>query len=267
MTVVSVVVPTRGRPAALERCLAALARQEHVGPIEIVVVDDGSPDPGAVIAVAGDSVTVRLSGVGPAAARNAGVRRSTGAIVAFTDDDCIPGAGWVAALVAALAGGVDDVVAGRTAPAPGADAFVRASELIVERVRSKQALVTTNNVACRREVALAHPFDERYRFAAGEDRAWTAALAVACLRVGHEGRAVVTHDPPAGVRAFWRRHARYGSGAYLFRRTPATSSRAWSLHLDLVREGFREGLRSGLLVLLAQLATCVGFARSWIASR
>jgi glycosyltransferase involved in cell wall biosynthesis len=49
----SVVVPTRDRPTALERCLAALARQTAPS-LEVVVVDDAAGDPEAVgAAVAG----------------------------------------------------------------------------------------------------------------------------------------------------------------------------------------------------------------------
>jgi glycosyltransferase involved in cell wall biosynthesis len=267
MTVVSVVIPTRGRPAALARCLAGLAAQEHAGALEVVVVDDGSPEPEAVITAAGSSIRVRLPGDGPAAARNAGVQRASGEIILFIDDDCFPAPGWVAALTAAIVDGKGDVVAGRTVPAAAADEFVRASELIVERLRSKQSLVTTNNVACRREVALSHPFDVRYRHAAGEDREWTVALLAAGIRIGREERAVVAHDPPAGARAYWRRHARYGTGAHVFRGTAVTAGVGWPLHLDLLRAGFRVGPRSGLLVLLAQFATAAGFARSWLASR
>ena len=39
---VSVIVPTRDRPAALERCLRALSRQTLGDALEIIVVDDGS---------------------------------------------------------------------------------------------------------------------------------------------------------------------------------------------------------------------------------
>ena len=48
---ISIVVPTRDRPEALARCLGALASQDLDG-IEVVVVDDGSRDRGAVEAVA-----------------------------------------------------------------------------------------------------------------------------------------------------------------------------------------------------------------------
>jgi len=43
----SVVVPTRDRVGALERCLAALATQRASG-LEVIVVDDGSVERGAV---------------------------------------------------------------------------------------------------------------------------------------------------------------------------------------------------------------------------
>ena len=94
---VSVVVPTRDRPESLRRCLGAL-RAQDLAELEVIVVDDGSRDRGAVeAALAGAAPGVRLlrtPGRGPAAARNRGVRAATGEVVCFTDDDCEPEPGW-----------------------------------------------------------------------------------------------------------------------------------------------------------------------------
>ncbi|MDP1850369.1 MAG: glycosyltransferase, partial [Solirubrobacteraceae bacterium] len=98
---ISVVVPTRDRPEALARCLAALARQRGADELEIVVVDDsdggGAAAPGARVVHGGAR--------GPAAARNLGVRAARGAIVCFTDDDCVPAPDWAQRLAAACADG------------------------------------------------------------------------------------------------------------------------------------------------------------------
>ena len=77
---ISIVVPTRNRPDALERCLLALAAQRDVGYFEIIVVDDGSTDADGVSAVVGSQPLARLvraGGHGPAAARNAGAAAAT----------------------------------------------------------------------------------------------------------------------------------------------------------------------------------------------
>lgn len=115
---VSVVVPARDAAATLPRTLAALAGQDHRGPTEIIVVDDGSTDETAGIARAAGARVVSLEGQhGPAGARNAGIAAATGELLAFTDADCVPAPGWLAALVAALVD--DDLVTGPVAPDPG----------------------------------------------------------------------------------------------------------------------------------------------------
>ena len=86
---ISVVVPTRDRQGSLARCLASLAMQAEIA-LDVVVVDDGSRDRGAVrdaaAALAGTRV-VRGPGRGPAAARNLGVRAAEAELVCFIDDD------------------------------------------------------------------------------------------------------------------------------------------------------------------------------------
>src|SRR5262245_29994579 len=111
---VSVVVPTCRRPDLLDRCLSALVVQElDPGDWEIVVADDARLESTRrqVERWAGQFATpilyVRPSGArGPAAARNAGWRAARGAVVAFTDDDCVPSPRWLSDGLAAVRGGV-----------------------------------------------------------------------------------------------------------------------------------------------------------------
>jgi glycosyltransferase involved in cell wall biosynthesis len=124
MARVSVIVPARDARATLPRTLEAIVAQDIAEPFEVIVVDDGSRDDTARIAEAasvaepaGPPVTVlRQAASGPAAARNAGVARSSGAVLAFCDADVFPAPGWLAAGVRALDGA--DLVQGRVLPDP-----------------------------------------------------------------------------------------------------------------------------------------------------
>jgi GT2 family glycosyltransferase len=91
----SIVVPSYNRLASLERLLVALDRQTapHTQ-FEVVVVDDGSTDgtfdrlqdlqtPYALR-------TIQQSNMGPAAARNRGVREAQAEVILFLDDDVVP---------------------------------------------------------------------------------------------------------------------------------------------------------------------------------
>src|SRR5947209_9186083 len=100
---VAVIVPARNAAGTVARTLDALAHQRYDGTSEIVVVDDASSDATPSLAEAAGVRVVRLGAQGgPAGARNAGVAATRAPLIAFTDADCEPAPGWLAALVAAL---------------------------------------------------------------------------------------------------------------------------------------------------------------------
>jgi glycosyltransferase involved in cell wall biosynthesis len=121
---VSVAVPTYNRRALVQQALVAIARQQGVA-FEVVVVDDGSTDGSAetVVAAAGRlGLAGRLVTLGrnrgPATARNAALLSARGEFIAFTDSDCLPTAGWLAAGLAAF-GPEIGIVQGCTQAPPG----------------------------------------------------------------------------------------------------------------------------------------------------
>lgn len=261
---VSIVIPTRDRPAALALCLVALRAQVGVE-VEIIVVDDGgtSPERIAKLADGADAVLVRLGGGGPAAARNEGARRASADVVCFTDDDCRPDPGWAALLVGAVRTGAP-FAGGRTECGDRSNPYDLASERITGHVREfsftrdpDHAFLASNNVACLRSLALAVPFDEQYDVG-GEDRDWCARLAIAAGPPVLVPEAGVVHTPGLSLRRFWRQQVRYGRGAHRFAGGRVVAPGGLAFYVTLVRDAFGDGLRVGLLVLLAQVATLVG---------
>lgn len=117
---VAVIVAARDVQETLPALLAALRAQTHA-PDEVIVIDDGSTDATAALAEASPVVdrVLRLDGAGPGAARNAGVAAAGAQILAFTDGDCTPTAGWLEAALGAMDGA--DVVQGAVTPPPGVD--------------------------------------------------------------------------------------------------------------------------------------------------
>jgi GT2 family glycosyltransferase len=87
-----VVIATRNRPAALRRCLHALAHQS-VRDFGVIVVDDASDEPVVVEDPALSSLDVRVirqpRPSGPAAARNAGAAVAVADYIVFIDDDVV----------------------------------------------------------------------------------------------------------------------------------------------------------------------------------
>ena len=265
----SVVVPTRDRQAHLERCLAALGRQTAPG-LEIVVVDDASSEAAAVAAVVAAvqcARLVRAGGAGPAAARNAGARAARAPVVCFTDDDCAPAPGWAQALSRSIAAGAA-AAAGPTrnaAPHRPAAAAAQAitnhlTEAGLDPRTGRLAFAPTCNLACRTELLLTLPFDERYPLAAGEDRDWCARLLAAGHTLVHAPAAVVDHHHELSAAAFWRQQVRYGRGAHRFHRAGGPGLARPGFYAGLLRRGFAAGPAEGALVCVAQVATAVGMA-------
>ena len=96
-SVVSVIVPTCGRPGDLHRCLASLTSQRTRHTLDILVVDN-RPSCGTAAAVVRDFPSVRLiteHRPGLSYARNTGIARATGSIIVATDDDVVAPEGWI----------------------------------------------------------------------------------------------------------------------------------------------------------------------------
>lgn len=87
---VSVVIATRDRPEMLREAIAAIYSQDYLGRVEVLVVFDQS-EPDLSLEHGGQdrstSVMSNTRRVGLAGARNSGIERASGELVAFCDDD------------------------------------------------------------------------------------------------------------------------------------------------------------------------------------
>src|SRR5258708_39416749 len=100
---VSVVISTRDRPDRLARCLPALLALQYPG-YEVIVVDN-APSTSATADLIRQTYAdqpkiryVREDRPGPSAGRNRGIMEARGEIIAFTDDDVVVDAYWLAGL-------------------------------------------------------------------------------------------------------------------------------------------------------------------------
>jgi GT2 family glycosyltransferase len=253
---VSVVVPTYRRPKLLDRCLTALAAQRFdPAAFEIVVADNAGSDETR------HQVECRVEGAGPsfryvradhargpAAARNAGWRAAAGTVLAFTDDDCVPDAGWLAAGTAALAAGAAAACGRTVVPLPPRPIDYERNESGLEDAE----FITANCFCTRAALEAVGGFDERFAAAWREDSDLHFSLLEAGLGVVRAPDAVVTHPVrPArwGVSLGQQRKARYE--ALLYKKHPA-----------LYRQRIRPatpwdyyGITAGLLVAAAGAGT------------
>lgn len=103
--IVSIVVPVYNVEKYLPRCLDSIVAQDY-RPIEVVIVDDGSPDGSpAIIDEYGARYpfirTLHQQNQGLGAARNNGIRMATGKYIGLVDSDDYVEPGFVGGLVSA----------------------------------------------------------------------------------------------------------------------------------------------------------------------
>lgn len=168
---ISVVVPAYNVQAVIGKCLRALERQT-LKPEEIIVVDDGSTDQTRKILsefqVSNSKFRIlKQSHQGTAKARNLGVQKAKGEIVAFTDSDCVPPKDWLKKIAIALSDSDIGAVGGGYNSGINNTFWQRFfNEELFFRRQKRDGLVTTlvsNNMACRKQVFLAERgFPEQY---------------------------------------------------------------------------------------------------------
>jgi glycosyltransferase involved in cell wall biosynthesis len=287
---ITVVIATRDRPEMLRDALGALRSALRNGD-RVIVVDSASQDDRTrVVAESFGAQIVRCEIPGTCRARNAGLRASATEVVAFTDDDCLPDAGWASALAAAFARSPSpDFVAGRVLPEGERPGRAQAVLSVTEETERVQFGVGTDpskighgaNMAWRR-VALEAigGFDESmgpgtpFRAAEDHDVFWRA------LRAGYSGsfepEAVVLHKQWRPRRGQLRTYYGYGvgSGAFTVKRwrvdrvgSPGTAALgrsdamrrvmreiAWKQGVVAPIRSIRQGYEMGVLIELAMFA-------------
>ena len=198
--IVSVVVPTCGRPELLSRCLAALERQTLAREqYEIIVADDTGPRSG------------------PAAARNRGWRSARAPIVAFTVDDTVPDAACLEEGLAAMRRGAHAVVGRTVMPLPDSPTDYERNESGLQSAE----FITANCFVRRHVLQELGGFDESFRMPWREDSDLHFRLLEGGYRIARAERAQVVHPvrpAPWGVSV--RQQKKVLFDALLFRKHP-----------------------------------------------
>jgi GT2 family glycosyltransferase len=231
---ISIIVPIRNAIRTLPCCLAALERLDPP-PREVVLVDNGSSD-GSLELIhtfaersASPVRVIKEDRRGASAARNAGIKEATGAVIAFTDADCAPEKDWLEHLQRPFADSGVGGVAGRVLGQPSSAVLELFSTLYTFQTPDETqrhsgwspwsgGYPTANLAVRRRLLQELHGFDESIMLY-GEDYDL-------CARIYEHGSAIL-YTPAARVFHYHRTTLRgllrqaFGFGrshAYLFRR-------------------------------------------------
>jgi glycosyltransferase involved in cell wall biosynthesis len=227
---VSVIVPVRNGAAHVGECLASLCAQTWPGEaLEVIVVDDGSVDETRGRVRDFPVTLVAERGVGsPYAARNAGIARARGEILAFTDSDCVPVEDWVAQGVATLEAEAADLAGGQvrfrcSEPPRAAELVDTLHNLDHERSIPERGVAKTGNLFVRRSAFEAlGPFDPERR--SGEDVAFTTRASRAGYSLVYAPGALVEKRARRGL-SLWRKQWRVGRGQFALWRSQAMPGR------------------------------------------
>jgi GT2 family glycosyltransferase len=281
---ISVIVVTLGRTPLLQRCVRAIA-SGALRPRELVVVDQGPPGlaPRLEEWLAGSAVAlehVDVPPMGVSRARNIGAAAAAADHLAFTDDDCVPDAEWLAALAQAVEATPADGASGRVLPLeddrPGRIAVSSRTDTRARAFRGRDHAApwdvgTGGNLLVRRTVfERAGGFDEEFgpgaRFRAAEDVELLERLLRAGATLAYTPRAVVHHERKTRSDRLKRRLPYgFGMGALVARaardRRSPLARRYLVMQARLASSGVRSGSpRRGLEPVLSSLGFAAGFA-------
>ncbi|HYS04803.1 MAG TPA: glycosyltransferase family A protein [Candidatus Dormibacteraeota bacterium] len=226
---VSVLICTRDRSALLENCLDSVLACSPA-PAEVVIVDQSGDQATrkAVDGRQGRKVPVRYIrgiGTGLSRAKNQGIPECAGAIIAFTDDDCLADTRWVEALTGPIISGRAGAVVGRTLPEKGVAGREDTTSVyspegcpVFSRRTHPWRVGGGGNFAAARDVLrLSGPFDERFGPGAALESAEDMDMIHRILRAGER----IVYAPDAVIRhRSWRSSSQnrrlsraYGIGA------------------------------------------------------
>ncbi|MGA2260223.1 MAG: glycosyltransferase [Acidobacteriota bacterium] len=222
---VSIVIPARNEGRRIVQCLQALSRQSlDRGQYEVIVVDDGSDDDTADVAIRNGARVIRQQNKGPAAARNRGIEEARGEIVLFTDADCIPDEHWAGRLSKPLFQPTIQGTVGRILSRQS-NWIAGWVQLELEERYSRMGqqeridFLNTGNCGFKRAVLSQSRFDESLRWA--EDLELSFRLAQAGNRMVFVQDALVEHAHPENLSSYMLRKFRYASCApRIYRRHP-----------------------------------------------
>jgi GT2 family glycosyltransferase len=233
----SIIVPTYARPQRLSECLAGLAALDYPrDSFEVIVVDDGTPG-GVESALSPWRARLDLKlfvqeNAGPGAARNRGALEAVGECLVFTDDDCVPDAGWLAGFAQALATAPGNMLGGRVINVLD-NLYSQASQDVVAYIceyydgrNGRPRLFTSNNMAVPAEgFRKSGGFDRSFERAAGEDREFCDRWVASGQGSTHVHDALVRHAHSLTWTSFCRQHFQYGRAAVRYRAIRAARRR------------------------------------------
>ncbi|MDX2226395.1 MAG: glycosyltransferase [Verrucomicrobiae bacterium] len=220
---VSIVVCSYNGARTLQACMQSLQEIDYPD-FEIILVDDGSKDDTQSILRDFPNVkNIRQKNMGLSYARNVGWQAASGAIVAYTDSDCMADKDWLYYLVATLQNGsyagvggpnisppAQDWIQACVAAAPGSPSHVLLTDTVAEHIPG------CNMAFWRWAFDVTQGWDVEYR-KAGDDVDFCWRLQQAGYEIAFSPSAIVWHHRRFSINAFFKQQQGYGEAESLLR--------------------------------------------------
>ena len=218
---VSIVVASFNGARTLKACLDSLFRL-HYPNYEVILLDDGSTDETPQIAALYPGlIYLRQENLGLSSARNAGIEKARGEIVAFTDSDCRADEDWLYYLAGDLQSGnfagiggpnflppEDSWIAGAVMVSPGGPAHVMLTDRLAEHIPG------CNMAFYKSALDEVGRFDPIFR-KAGDDVDLCWRLQQAGYQIGFSPSGFVWHYRRSTLRAYLTQQKGYGAAEAL----------------------------------------------------
>lgn len=236
----SIIIPIYRRTEWIKRSLFSLQEQDFNGSFEVILIDDGSPNETEIKASIDPYLKserfqiryVRKRHAGPAAARNYGVRNSSGNILCFIDDDSIPASSWLREIINSFsASDQTAIVSGCTLSYDRENVF----PLLLEKAVYSGKTWATCNIAYRRDVfEKLGGFDEIFADASWEDN----DLGIRARWAGYKHivneDAIVYHRYEHSLEEYIEKCLLNGRGAFIFSRKCLFERPLWGVGTPII---------------------------------
>lgn len=214
---VAIVIPVYNAEKTIAASVEGALAQDYLGPLEVIVVDDGSTDRSAEILKQFPALKIfQQTNSGPAVARNQGAQMAQSEIIFFTDSDCVPEKNWVSTQlpfwneekIGAVAGSY-----GIANPQSRLAYFIQAEILYRHRVRMPEypKVFGSYNFSMPRKLFWElGGFNTGYRFASGEDNDLSYKINQAGYRIHFAKESIVNHYHTESLRKYLHEQYRHG---------------------------------------------------------
>ena len=232
---ISVIIPVHNEEDMIAKCLASLEDLHYLhDKLEIILINDGSKDDtGNIIKSQVKKlpyIYLETDGVGPSKARNIGIKKAHGELIAFTDADCTVDIEWLNELLKGFTtkdiagvGGSQDIPDDAIEFERKVHVFLSSMHFICDYIKTGDIVRPVDHIAScnaiykRDVIEEVDGFDERLW--PGEDVDLDYKIRHRGYKIMHNPKAIVAHHRPANLRMFFGMMKRYGQAqAYLVRK-------------------------------------------------